>query len=100
MPTRPDDTDEISIWSVAPTPYADQSTFLTSQSPVLKSQLVSGNYKLIVFGDNGQDGAPYGYERDFHLHVGTQVTRTVTPTLTLSITTTPYASRSHKIKIE
>jgi hypothetical protein len=93
IPTTPDDTDVTSTWSVLQASLLIPQ-HLTSHSPVLKSQLVSGDYKLIIFGDNGQDGAPYGHERDFHLDVGTQITTTITPTLTLSVTTTPYASRS------
>lgn len=50
-----------------------------------KNQLYSGNYSLLLFGDNA-DGNPFSYQRDFQLYVGPQETVTVTPTITFSIT--------------
>lgn len=56
-----------------------------------KNQLVSGNYTLIVFGDNG-DGNPFSYQRDFQLNVGPQATVTVTPTITFNVTQAPHTT--------
>ncbi|KAF2433938.1 hypothetical protein EJ08DRAFT_704874 [Tothia fuscella] len=65
-----------------------------SSCPVKKNELTgpgygTGEYIIVVFGNNGANGDPYGYERDFHLDIGPQVTATVTPTITFNVTSTP-----------
>lgn len=54
----PDDTDQLST------------------CPIEKSELVSGNWSVIIISNNG-DGEPIAYERDFTLTVGPQLTSTV-----------------------
>ncbi|KAF2636970.1 hypothetical protein P280DRAFT_472484 [Massarina eburnea CBS 473.64] len=73
IPTLPDDTPEL------------------SKCPVLKSQLVSGDYMILILGNNG-NGQPYAWERDFYLNCGPQATATYTPTVTFSVTTTPVVT--------
>ena len=60
-------------------------------SPTLKNQLVTGHWSVILISNNG-DGEPIAYERDFNLTVGTQKTATFTPTVTVSVTSTPVVN--------
>ncbi|KAF2706646.1 hypothetical protein K504DRAFT_385084 [Pleomassaria siparia CBS 279.74] len=59
-----------------------------STCPVLKSQMTSGDWIILVLGNNG-DGNPFAWERDLYLDCGPQATVTVIPTVTYSITKTP-----------
>ncbi|OMP88168.1 hypothetical protein BK809_0002925 [Diplodia seriata] len=62
-----------------------------SSCPILKSQMFSGDWLVVVFGNNGPntDDSPYAYQRELFLTVGTQVTSTYTSTVTWDITSTP-----------
>ncbi|OCL01506.1 hypothetical protein AOQ84DRAFT_328859 [Glonium stellatum] len=73
VPTTPDDTPEMST------------------CPIQKDQMVSGLYRILIMGNNG-DGNPFAYERDIELDCGPQVTSTVTPTVTYNITVTPTST--------
>ncbi|KAF1956276.1 hypothetical protein CC80DRAFT_593744 [Byssothecium circinans] len=73
IPTLPDDTSQLST------------------CPVLKSQMVSGDYIILILGNNGV-GQQYAWQRDLHLDCGPQVTTTYTPTVTFSVTTTPIVT--------
>lgn len=64
-------------------------TLLIYYSPKLKSQLESGDWSILVISNNGADGEPIAYQRDFALTVGTQSTITATPTVLVSSTITP-----------
>ncbi|OCK85972.1 hypothetical protein K432DRAFT_285796 [Lepidopterella palustris CBS 459.81] len=68
--TTPDDTPEMST------------------CPILKDQMVTGEYLILILGNNG-DGNPFAYERDITLDCGPQATSTVTPTVTWNVTVTP-----------
>ncbi|KAK0664933.1 hypothetical protein DIS24_g262 [Lasiodiplodia hormozganensis] len=70
-PMQPDDTDEMST------------------CPLLKNQLWSGAWSLLILSNNGADGAPIAFERDFLLDVGVQTTISVTPTVTASTVIVP-----------
>jgi hypothetical protein len=71
---------------------------LTEYSPIKKNELKStGDYIIVVFGDNGIGGDPFGFQRNFHLDVGPQSTTTVTPTVTYNVTTTPHESKQNRI---
>lgn len=77
-------------------------------SPVEKAQMFSGDWSVLIISNNG-DADPIAYERDFYLSVGVAATTTVssnsdqsydrssqgqfTPTLTLSVTTTPILGK-------
>ncbi|KAF2137676.1 uncharacterized protein K452DRAFT_301847 [Aplosporella prunicola CBS 121167] len=73
-PLQPDDTDQMST------------------CPILKNQLVSGDWSIIIISNNGDDGEPIAYQRDFSLNVGPQSTTIVTPTVPLTTTSTPVIS--------
>jgi hypothetical protein len=49
---------------------------LTGSSPIQKSQMTSGQYLLILIGNN-DDGFPFAYQRNFSLKVAPQQTYTV-----------------------
>ncbi|KAL1652237.1 hypothetical protein SLS58_000364 [Diplodia intermedia] len=63
-PMKPDDVDELST------------------CPLLKQNLTSGAWSLMILSNNGAAGAPIAFERDFLLDVGVQSTVTATPTIT------------------
>ncbi|KAL1585916.1 hypothetical protein WHR41_04974 [Cladosporium halotolerans] len=54
-----------------------------------KDRLYDGDWSLLIISNNGEDGEPIAYQRDFSLTVGTQQTTTVTPTVTVSNVETP-----------
>ncbi|OJD37605.1 p-loop containing nucleoside triphosphate hydrolase [Diplodia corticola] len=62
-----------------------------SSCPILKNQMFSGDWLIVVFGNNGPnvDDSPYAYQRELFLTVGTQVTSTYTSTVTWDVTSTP-----------
>lgn len=70
VPTSPDYTDE------------------TTTCPILKNQMYSGDWTLILLDNNG-NASTFNVKRRLHLNVGEQVTSTVIPTITLSVTQTP-----------
>ena len=59
-----------------------------STCPLEKDQMWSGAWSVILISNNG-NGDPIAYERDFSLIVGLPVTTTLTPTVTVSSTSTP-----------
>ncbi|KAH7054541.1 hypothetical protein B0J12DRAFT_739057 [Macrophomina phaseolina] len=69
-------------------PVTPDDTPQLSTCPILKSQMFSGDWLLLLFGNN-EDEASYAYQRLLHLTVGAQVTSTYTSTVTWDITTTP-----------
>jgi len=70
IPTQPDYTTEMST------------------CPILKNQMFSGNWEILVLGNNLDDPS-FAYQREFYLDCGPQATVTVTPTVTYSQTITP-----------
>ncbi|KAF2401544.1 hypothetical protein EJ06DRAFT_581652 [Trichodelitschia bisporula] len=73
VPTSPDFTNELAT------------------CPVTKGGLVSGEYLLLLLGNNGAD-APFAYQRQFSLDVGPQATATSTQTISLTSITTPVVT--------
>ncbi|KAF1831517.1 hypothetical protein BDW02DRAFT_571976 [Decorospora gaudefroyi] len=57
--------------------------------PIKKNEMISGHWLLLILGNNGEGGQPFAWQRDLYLTVGTQITDTYTPTVTMGITTTP-----------
>lgn len=74
VPTLPDDTSQLST------------------CPIDQNQMTTGNWSILALGNNGDDGAPFAWERNFYLKVGIPETTTVTPTVTYSITSTPLTT--------
>ena len=70
---------------------------MLSTCPVLKNQLTSGEYLILVLGNNG-NGNPFAWQREFSLDAGPQQTSTVTPTVTYSVTTTPTVITTSKCR--
>lgn len=66
-------------------------TSMISTCPIAKSELTSGNYILILLGNNAA-GEPFAAQRDFVITAGPQQTVTVTPTTTLTVTETPVTT--------
>ncbi|GAB7362706.1 hypothetical protein MBLNU230_g3013t1 [Neophaeotheca triangularis] len=66
-------------------------TSMISTCPISKSDITSGNYILLLLGNNG-DGQPFAAQRDFVITAGEQETVWITPTTTLTITETPVTS--------
>ncbi|PNS20951.1 hypothetical protein CAC42_2882 [Sphaceloma murrayae] len=56
-----------------------------STCPILKNQLTSGEWSVLVISNNG-NGSAFAYERDLYLTVGVPVTITSTPTVTITAT--------------
>ena len=57
-----------------------------------KERLYDGDWSLLVISNNGDNGEPIAYQRDFSLTVGEQQTSTVTPTVTVSNVETPVVN--------
>lgn len=57
-----------------------------------KERLYDGDWSLLVISNNGDDGEPIAYQRDFSLTVGEQKTSTVTPTVTVHNVETPVVN--------
>ncbi|CAD0109863.1 unnamed protein product [Aureobasidium uvarum] len=70
---------------VATTPdYTDATT----TCPILKNQMYSGDWTLVLLDNNG-NGSSFNAQRKLHLSVGEQSTSVVIPTITLIVTQTP-----------
>ncbi|PSN72804.1 hypothetical protein BS50DRAFT_568407 [Corynespora cassiicola Philippines] len=80
--------DEFLCTQIGTTPDGDPKL---STCPILKNQMVSGEYMILVLGNN-DDGNPFAWQRDITLDVGLQATATVTPTVTYYVTTTPVTT--------
>jgi hypothetical protein len=70
------------------TPLQPDDITQLSTCPLDKDQLWTGDWSVLIISNNG-DADPIAYERDFYLNVGIPSTTTVTPTITLFVTTTP-----------
>lgn len=70
VPTTPDYTDAVTT------------------CPIQKNQMYSGDWTLVLLDNNGNNTS-FSAKRVIHLDVGEQVTSTVIPTITLSVTQTP-----------
>lgn len=64
-----------------------------STCPLEKDQVTSGEWELIVIGNNGAAAtdAPIAFVRTFSISAGPQQTVSVTPTVTVTVSTTPTA---------
>ncbi|KAL1621324.1 hypothetical protein SLS56_009264 [Neofusicoccum ribis] len=69
-------------------PVTPDDTPQLSTCPILKNQMFSGDWLIVVFGNNGDDDS-FAWQRELFLTVGDQVTSTFTSTVTWDITTTP-----------
>ena len=74
------------------------NTSQLSTCPLEKDQMSSGEWTILVIGNNG-DGNPFAYERDFSLTVGPQETATVTNTVTFTQTSIPVVNATGKISL-
>lgn len=90
MLVNKDTTDQYDCGQV-PTVPNDTPQLATCQ--ILKNQLVSGTYLIIVIGNNG-NGEPFSYQREFTIQIGPQQTITQYPTVTS--TTTPIVTTTCK----
>ena len=71
------------------------NTSQLSTCPLEKDQMSSGEWTILVIGNNG-DGNPFAYERDFSLTVGPQETTTITQTVTFTQTSAPVVNATGK----
>ncbi|KAM0715736.1 hypothetical protein Q7P37_008250 [Cladosporium fusiforme] len=78
-------------WECSSVETVPSNTSQLSTCPLEKDQMSSGEWTILVIGNNG-DGNPFAYERDFTLTVGQQTTITVTPTVTYTQSSTPLAN--------
>lgn len=62
-----------------------------------KERLYDGDWSILIISNNGEDGEPIAYQRDFSLTVGTQQTTTVTPTVTVRNEETPVVNVTRSI---
>jgi hypothetical protein len=67
--------------------YTDE----TSTCPILKNQMYTGDWTLVLLDNNG-NGSSFNANRHLHLSVGAQVTSVVIPTITVSVTQTPTST--------
>ncbi|KAI9664628.1 MAG: hypothetical protein M1821_006074 [Bathelium mastoideum] len=74
------------------TPLTPDDTPEMSTCPLDKDQLFSGDWSILILSNNGDNGDPIAYERDFSLSVGPQQTTTYTPTVTASAVITPLVN--------
>lgn len=81
VPTVPDDTPQMSTCSIK------------------KSEMSSGNWSILLLGNNGI-GDPFAWQRDFHLFVAVPQTVTTTSTVIVTVTTTPVVVPSSKFTLE
>ncbi|KAF2089560.1 hypothetical protein K490DRAFT_55153 [Saccharata proteae CBS 121410] len=58
------------------TPMSPDDVNELSTCPLMKDQLSGGAWSILVLSNNGDNGAPVAYERDFSLSVGPQSTST------------------------
>ncbi|KAF2020698.1 hypothetical protein BU24DRAFT_445873 [Aaosphaeria arxii CBS 175.79] len=72
------------------------NTNMLSTCPILKNQLSSGPWSILIVSNNG-DANPIAYERDFELSVGPQSTTTETPTATATFVSTPVITATSTI---
>jgi len=86
--------DEYECSAVQPTP---DDTPEISTCEIQKSEMSSGNWSLLVIGNNGA-GNPYAYQRDFYLTVTTQ--QTVTSTVTEAFTKTIQSTNTITCKLQ
>lgn len=84
--------DQLQCTSVPTTPDLQSQM---STCPILKSQLATGDWSILILGNNG-DGSPFAWERDFYVSVGIPQTTTTTATVTLTHTTTPVTTATSK----
>lgn len=82
-------------WECSSVPTVPDNVAEMSTCPLEKSQMSSGDWSLLVIGNNA-DGNPFAYERDFSLTVGPQITTTVTPTVVYTATSTPVINTTSK----
>lgn len=92
-----DSTEEEYECTSVPTVPNDVSQMSTC--PILKSQMTSGEWSILVIGNNG-NGNPFAYERDFTLTCGPQQTTTVTPTVTYTATDQPIGTTTCKTQTD
>lgn len=59
------------------TPLQPDDTYQMSTCPLEKNALWSGAWSVIIISNNGDEGLPIAYQRDFSLSVGIAATTTV-----------------------
>lgn len=74
-------------WECSETPLTPDRTPQLSRCPKLKNELVSGPWSVVLISNNA-DGDSIAVQRDFDLSVGDQQTITVTPIITVPVTST------------
>lgn len=67
--------------------YTDETT----TCPILKNQMYSGDWTLLLLDNNG-NASTFNAKRRLHLSVGEQATSIIIPTITLSVTQTPTST--------
>ncbi|KAF2116396.1 hypothetical protein BDV96DRAFT_645720 [Lophiotrema nucula] len=78
-------------WECSNTNLTPDGADMLSSCPLLKSQLSSGPWSVVIISNNG-DAQPIAYERDFDLSVGPQSTVTYTPTVSSTLVIVPVVS--------
>ncbi|KAM0704512.1 hypothetical protein Q7P35_008746 [Cladosporium inversicolor] len=78
-------------WECTSVPTLPSNTSELSTCPLEKDQMSSGEWTILVIGNNG-DGNPFAYERDFSLTVGPQETTTVIRTVTFTQISIPVVN--------
>lgn len=73
-------------------PTMPEDTSQLSTCPIEKSQMTTGNWSILAIGNNGADGDPFAWQRDFFISVGVPETTTYTPTVTYTQTSTPITT--------
>lgn len=59
------------------TPLRPDDTFQMSTCPLNKNSLWTGDWSVIIISNNGDEGQPIAYQRDFALKVDIPITKTV-----------------------
>ncbi|KAK4494328.1 hypothetical protein PRZ48_014626 [Zasmidium cellare] len=73
-------------------PTVPEDTAQLSTCPIEKNQMATGNWTILAIGNNGADGDPFAWQRNFYISVGIPETSTYTPTVTYTQTSTPITT--------
>ncbi|KAF2166072.1 hypothetical protein M409DRAFT_66957 [Zasmidium cellare ATCC 36951] len=73
-------------------PTVPEDTAQLSTCPIEKNQMATGNWSILAIGNNGAEGDPFAWQRNFFISVGIPETTTYTPTVTYTQTSTPITT--------
>ncbi|KAF2429054.1 hypothetical protein EJ08DRAFT_698635 [Tothia fuscella] len=91
LPASDDEPNNSVQYQCDNTPLTPDNFASTATCPIQKSQLVTGDWSLVILSNNG-NGDSIAYQRDFSLIVGPQITTTDTIVAMVSEVSTPLTT--------